>query len=85
MGTVKNRRFVTTGEIAKICEVSSKTVISWTDRKQLKSFRIGTGPRKVIIADLVAFLTEKGFPIESENDIKGILADIRNSESLTSV
>ena len=31
------KKFVTTGEIAKICEVSPKTVIAWIERKQLRN------------------------------------------------
>ena len=53
---MSKKRFVTTGEIAKICEVSPKTVIAWIERKQLRSFRIGRGPRKVTLADLYDFL-----------------------------
>jgi len=73
------KRFVTTGEIAKICEVSAKTAIAWIERKQLKSFRIGRGPRKVKISDLYSFLAEKGFPIKSEEDIEILLEEIQSS------
>ena len=62
---MSKKRFVTTGEIAKICEVSPKTVIAWIERKQLRSFRIGRGPRKVTLADLYDFLGSRNFPIGS--------------------
>ena len=81
-----NKRFVTTGEISKICEVSAKTVIAWIEKKQLKSFRIGTGPRKVAVSDLFSFLTEKGFPVSSEQEIISILKETRpGSPTLTTL
>ena len=63
------KRFVTTGEIAKICEVSPKTVIAWIERKQLRSFRIGRGPRKVTLSDLFEFLGSRSFPISSMEEL----------------
>ncbi len=67
------KRFATTGEIAKLCEVSPKTVISWIDRKELPSFRIGRGPRKVSLHDLFVFLVSKNFPITDLTELTRIL------------
>ncbi len=67
------KRFATTGEIAKLCEVSPKTVIAWIERKELPSFRIGRGPRKVSLNDLFGFLVEKNFPISDLADLTRIL------------
>ena len=69
VGDMQKKRFVSTGEIAKICQVSSKTVISWIEKKQLRSFRIGTGPRRVALRDLHAFLNAKKFPVATEDDL----------------
>jgi excisionase family DNA binding protein len=77
-GISMNKRFVTTGEIAKICEVTSKTVIAWIEKKQLKSFRIGNGPRKVKVTDLYEFLVEKGFPVNSPADLRSMLNETQN-------
>jgi hypothetical protein len=66
---MSKKKFVTTGEIARICEVSPKTVIAWIERKQLRSFRIGKGPRKVTLADLYEFLGSRDFPIASLDDL----------------
>ncbi len=60
-----NKRFLTTGEIAKICEVSAKTVIAWTERNELRAFRIGRGPRRVTMDDFNSFLADRNFPIEA--------------------
>ena len=72
---MSKKRFVTTGEIAKICEVSPKTVIAWIDRKQLRSFRIGRGPRKVTLADLFDFLESRNFPIASVEELSRMLEE----------
>jgi DNA-binding transcriptional MerR regulator len=70
---MSKKRFVTTGEIAKICEVSPKTVIAWIERKQLSSFRIGRGPRKVTLPDLFNFLGSRNFPITSVEELSQML------------
>lgn len=72
---MSKKRFVTTGEIAKICEVSPKTVIAWIERKQLRSFRIGRGPRKVTLADLYDFLVSRSFPISSVDELTRMLEE----------
>ena len=69
------KRFVTTGEIARICEVSPKTVIAWIERKQLRSFRIGRGPRKVTLPDLYDFLGSRNFPVASVEELSRLLED----------
>lgn len=72
---MSKKRFVTTGEIARICEVSPKTVIAWIERKQLRSFRIGRGPRKVTLDDLFEFLGSRDFPIASVEDLARMIED----------
>jgi excisionase family DNA binding protein len=79
---MSKKRFVTTGEIAKICEVSPKTVIAWIERKQLRSFRIGRGPRKVTLADLYDFLGSRNFPIGSLEELTRMLEEQANKEEL---
>jgi helix-turn-helix protein len=80
--SMSKKRFVTTGEIAKICEVSPKTVIAWIERKQLRSFRIGRGPRKVTLADLYDFLGSRSFPIGSLEELTRMLEEQANREEL---
>jgi hypothetical protein len=82
--SMSKKRFVTTGEIAKICEVSPKTVIAWIERKQLRSFRIGRGPRKVTLADLYDFLGSRNFPIGSLEELTRMLEEQASREALVS-
>lgn len=70
---MSKKKFVTTGEIARICEVSPKTVIAWIERKQLPSFRIGRGPRKVTLENLYDFLGSRNFPISSIGELSQLL------------
>ena len=76
------KRFLTTGEIAKICEVSPKTVIAWIERKQLQSFRIGKGPRKVTLSDLFDFLVSRNFPVASRAELARMVEEQASSVEL---
>lgn len=52
---------MTTGEVAKICCVASRTVCSWIDRGLLKGFRVpGTSHRRVLRSDLISFMQANG-------------------------
>ena len=55
---------LTTGEIAKLCDVNLRTVIRWIERGALKGFKLpGRGNNRVREEDFVAFLKEHGMPI----------------------
>jgi len=59
---------MTTGQAAKMCCVSQRTVIRWIDSGRLKGHRFpGTGGhRRILISDLRTFLTSNGLPIPQE-------------------
>lgn len=58
---------LTTGEIAKICDVNLRTVIRWIERGELKGFRLpGRGNNRVLVEDFVNFLEQHGMPIPPE-------------------
>lgn len=58
---------LTTGEIAKICDVHLRTVIRWIERGDLKGFKLpGRGNNRVRPEDFVDFLNEHGMPIPEE-------------------
>lgn len=62
----KNANVLTTGEIAKICSVASRTVAKWIDSGKLKGYKVPlSNDRRVLRADLEAFLKEHGFPYEA--------------------
>ncbi len=61
----------TTGQVAKIANVASRTVCKWFDSGMLKGYRIaGSRDRRIPRDDLIAFLKEHGIPLGEleEND-----------------
>lgn len=55
----------TTGEVAKICRVTIRTVIKWFEAGELKGFRIpASRDRRIPHRDLVDFMNRAGFPAE---------------------
>lgn len=63
---------LTTGEIAKLCDVNLRTVIRWIDRGALKGFKLpGRGNNRVREEDFIAFLKEHGMPVPAEFQRKG--------------
>ncbi|WP_028469455.1 response regulator [Neptunomonas japonica] len=57
---------LTTGEIAKLCDVNLRTVIRWIDRGALKGFKLpGRGNNRVREEDFISFLKEYDMPVPS--------------------
>jgi len=58
---------LSTGEIAKLCDVNLRTVIRWIERGALKGFKLpGRGNNRVRVEDFLAFLVEHDIPIPAE-------------------
>lgn len=58
---------LTTGEIAKLCDVNLRTVIRWIERGALKGFKLpGRGNNRVQEEDFIVFLKEHGMPVPAE-------------------
>ncbi len=56
---------LTTGEVAKICNVASRTVSKWFDSGQLKGYRIpGSKDRRIPVANLMKFMKSHGIPMD---------------------
>lgn len=54
----------TTGQVAKICNVATRTVSKWFDSGRLKGYRIpGSNDRRIPYTTLVEFLRDNGFPL----------------------
>ena len=59
---------LTTGEVAKICNVAPRTVSKWFDSGALKGYRIpGSRDRRIPTAELVKFMRAHGIPLEGMN------------------
>ncbi|MHC4989620.1 MAG: response regulator [Planctomycetota bacterium] len=56
---------LTTGEVAKICNVASRTVSKWFDSGQLRGYRIpGSKDRRIPVSNLVKFMKSHGIPMD---------------------
>lgn len=60
-----DREVLTTGEVAKLCNVAPRTVSKWFDSGQLKGYRIpGSKDRRIPVNELVRFMKAHGIPLE---------------------
>lgn len=58
---------LSTGDIAKLCDVNLRTVIRWIERGALKGFKLpGRGNNRVRLEDFMSFLAEHDIPIPAE-------------------
>jgi excisionase family DNA binding protein len=56
---------LTTGEVAKICNVASRTVSKWFDSGQLRGYRIpGSKDRRIPVSSLIRFMKSHGIPLD---------------------
>src|SRR5687768_16017987 len=56
---------LTTGQVAKMCNVAARTVSKWFDYGQLKGYRIpGSKDRRIPRAQLIKFMKEHGIPLD---------------------
>ncbi len=55
---------MTTGEVAKICNVAPRTVSKWFDSGQLRGYRIpGSKDRRIPLDQLIRFMRSHGMPL----------------------
>jgi len=56
---------LTTGEVAKICNVAARTVSKWFDSGQIEGYRIpGSKDRRIPVQALMNFMQEHGIPFD---------------------
>lgn len=59
----KGKNVLTTGDVAKICNVAPRTVSKWFDTGQLKGYRIpGSKDRRIPVSELVRFMKANNMP-----------------------
>lgn len=62
----KGRNVLTTGDVAKICNVAPRTVSKWFDSGQLKGYRIpGSKDRRIPLNELLRFMKANNMPTET--------------------
>jgi excisionase family DNA binding protein len=63
-----DKEVLTTGEVAKICNVAPRTVSKWFDSGALKGYRIpGSRDRRIPSGELMKFMRAHGIPLEGIN------------------
>jgi excisionase family DNA binding protein len=63
-----DKEVLTTGEVAKICNVAPRTVSKWFDSGSLKGYRIpGSRDRRIPSGELMKFMRAHGIPLEGLN------------------
>ena len=58
----KRKKYFTTGDVARYCEVDINTVKRWIRAGSLRAFKTPSGHYRVPKNNFVAFLEEQGFP-----------------------
>lgn len=69
---------LTTGEVAKICNVAPRTVSKWFDSGSLKGYRIpGSKDRRIPMRELLRFMRAHGIPTEGfdTGQLRVLIAD----------
>lgn len=83
------RAFYTTGDVARLCQVTKRTVITWIDSGKLKGYRMPGGRhRRVTAENLAEFMKRHGIPdlerhlprrrilvVDDDPDFAGLLED----------
>jgi len=70
-----SKTVLTTGDVAKICNVAPRTVSKWFDSGQLRGYRIpGSKDRRIPIEHLVRFMQAHGIPLDGlETGVRRLL------------
>ncbi len=85
----KGKNVLTTGDVAKICNVAPRTVSKWFDTGQLKGYRIpGSKDRRIPLNELIRFMKRHNIPstelavgvirlliVDSDSERATVLAD----------
>ncbi len=60
----KGKNVLSTGEVARICHVSPRTVQKWFDKKLINGYKIpGSRDRRIPRNELIRFMEENNMPI----------------------
>ena len=74
----KGKNVLTTGDVAKICNVAPRTVSKWFDSGQLKGYRIpGSKDRRIPVNELIRFMKKHNMPTTalSAGNIRVLIVD----------
>lgn len=81
------KEVLTTGDVARICNVAPRTVAKWFDRGELRGYRIpGSKDRRIPLNQLIRFMKAHNIPLEGiatgQTQILIVDADAQWAETL---
>ena len=82
----KGKNVLTTGDVARICNVAPRTVSKWFDNGQLKGYRIpGSKDRRIPLNELVRFMKQNNMPsnLLAVGKIRVLIVDSNSDSSST--
>ena len=82
----KTKEVLTTGQVARICNVAPRTVSKWFDNGQLRGYRIpGSKDRRIPLTQLIRFMRAHSIPLEGLETGQTHLLIVDNDADLTRV
>jgi len=82
----KTKEVLTTGQVARICNVAPRTVSKWFDSGQLRGYRIpGSKDRRIPLAQLIRFMRAHSIPLAGLETGQTHLLIVDNDADLTRV
>jgi len=80
----KTTDVLTTGQVAKICNVAPRTVSKWFDSGQLRGYRIpGSKDRRIPVRQLIRFMKAHGIPLNGLETEETCLLIVDDDHELT--
>src|SRR3989338_3058279 len=87
----KMKKFYSTSEAAKMCEVSTGSIVRWVREGKLKAAMTGGGHHRIASEELVRFLTSLGMPLpleitesEGQSELKALVGLYEASKAIFS-
>jgi excisionase family DNA binding protein len=80
----KGKNVLTTGDVARICNVAPRTVSKWFDNGRLKGYRIpGSKDRRIPLNELIRFMRVHNMPTDElvRGDLRLLLVDGGNGST----
>lgn len=66
-----NNKPLTTGKIARYCNVNQKTVLKWIDEGTLPAYQLPSGSNRITVDNFITFLKEHAMPIPHDLSTNG--------------
>ena len=66
-GIMKAKKVLTSGEVARLCNVNFRTVLRWIERGQLAAYKLpGRGDNRIRMEDFLEFVAANQMPVPEE-------------------